>query len=126
MSLPRHDYLVLSRGQWDRGLSPETIQRAIDAFYVWYERMLAEGVFKPGQRLARESRLVTRERVIDGPFTEAKEVIGGYWFVVAESLDAACAIIARNPCLACGLSMEVRPVELERASAYVQTNETPR
>jgi len=120
------DYLVLSRGHWDRDLEPETIQNAIDAFYVWYEQLLAEGVFKPGQRLTPETRLITRERVIDGPFAEAKEVVGGYWFVVANSLDEACAIMSRNPTLACGLSMEVRPIELERASAYVRANETPR
>ena len=32
-----HDYLVLSRGQWDADKSNEEIQGAIDAFYVWYE-----------------------------------------------------------------------------------------
>lgn len=42
--------------------------------------------------------------VIDGPFAEAKEVIGGYWFVVAGSLQEAAAVAAENPCLACGLS----------------------
>lgn len=119
------DFLVLSRGQWDRELPPEAIQNAIDAFYVWYDRMVEQGTFKPGQRLARECRLVSRERVIDGPFAEAKEVVGGYWFIVAASLDEACAIIARNPTLACGLSMEVRPIELARGSAYALTNETP-
>lgn len=63
--------------------------------------------------------------VIDGPFAEAKEVIGGYWFVVAGSLQEAAAVAAENPCLACGLSYEVRPIELERASDYRESNETP-
>ncbi len=120
-----HDYLVLSRGHWDRGLSPHVIQAAIDAFYTWYGRLLDEGKVLPGQRLARESKLVSRERVIDGPFSEAKEVVGGYWFFRAASLDEAVALAAQNPCLACGLSLEVRPVELERASAFARTNETP-
>ena len=52
-------------------------------------------------------------------------VVGGYWFIVADSLDEAARIAAKNPCIACGLSMEVRPIELERASAYRQSNETP-
>ncbi|MBL8346338.1 MAG: hypothetical protein JNN03_12915 [Rubrivivax sp.] len=121
----RHDYLVLSRGQWDRGLSPQVIQAAIDAFYAWYDRLLEEGKVLPGQRLAREGKLVSRERVVDGPFSEAKEVIGGYWFFRASSLDEAAALAAQNPCLACGLSFEVRPVELVRANAFARTNETP-
>lgn len=120
-----HDYLVLSRGQWDRNVAPQAIQAAIDAFYAWYDRLLAEGRVLPGQRLARDGKLVSRERVIDGPFAEAKEVVGGYWFFRAASLDEAAALAAQNPCLAHGLSFEVRPVELVRASAYARTNETP-
>lgn len=120
-----HDYLVLSKGKWDTDKSKEEIQAAIDQFYVWYEQLVAEGRIKRGQRLAREGRTVSRNTVTDGPFTETKEVIGGYWFIVARSLDEAAEVAARNPCLACGLSYEVRPVEAKRASAYDLTNETP-
>lgn len=120
------EFLVLSRGQWDRDKSPEEIQQAIDAFYGWHGRLVQEGKAKPGQRLAIETKLVARSGVTDGPFAEAKEVIGGYWFFVASSLEEAAELAAQNPCLACGLSYEVRPVELERASAYNVTNETPR
>jgi hypothetical protein len=119
------DYLVISRGQWNADLSPEQIQTAIDAFYAWRDRLVAEGRMKSGQRLAREGRLVTRQAVLDGPFAEAKEVIGGYWFFVAGSLDEAAALAAQNPCLACGLSYEVRPLEPQRASAFALTSETP-
>jgi hypothetical protein len=122
---PLHDYLLLSRGQWDPRKSKEEIQAAIDAFYVWYDRLVAEGQFKPGHRLAIGSKLVSRSGITDGPFTEAKELIGGYWFIVAASLQEAAAIAGQNPCLACGLSYEVRRIELERGSAYRVTNETP-
>jgi hypothetical protein len=122
---PLHEYLLLSRGHWDADKSPEQIQAAIDAFYVWHAQLVAEGKFKAGQRLATPAKLVTRAGITDGPFTEAKEVIGGYWFVVAGSLEEAARIAADNPCLACGLASEVRPLELEPASAYRQSNETP-
>ena len=121
-----NEYLLLSRGQWDAGKSPEEIQAAIDAFYAWHARLGAQGRFKPGQRLAKAAKLVTRSGIIDGPFTEAKEVVGGYWFVLAGSLDEAARIVADNPCLACGLAFEIRPIEAEQASAYRETNETPR
>jgi hypothetical protein len=122
---PLNDYLLLSRGQWDPQKSPQEIQETIDRFYAWYDRLVAEGKFKPGQRLTTERRLVTRGGITDGPFSEAKEVIGGYWFVRAGSLDEAARIAADNPCLACGLSFEIRPIEHERASAFRHSNETP-
>ncbi|MET0658954.1 MAG: YciI family protein [Steroidobacteraceae bacterium] len=123
---PLSEYLVLSRGQWDPDKSPEQIQQAIDAFYVWHEGLVRAGKAKPGQRLAVEGKFVSRWGVTDGPFTETKEVIGGYWFFFAHDLDEAAALAALNPCMACGLSYEVRPTENERASAYTVTSETPR
>ena len=119
------EYLVISRGQWDDDKSPEQIQQAIDDFYVWHDRLVSEGRMKAGQRLARQARMVSRHGVTDGPFAEAKEIIGGYWFFRAGSLDEAAALAAQNPCMACGLSYEVRPIEAERASAYKPSNETP-
>jgi hypothetical protein len=120
-------YLVISRGQWDRDVSPERIQKAIDDFYEWLARLVDEGRMKPGQRLGIGGKTVARNNVVtDGPFGEAKEVIGGYWFINARSLEEAAGIAAGNPCLACGLFYEIRPIDPERATAYTVTNETPR
>lgn len=122
---PPSDYLILSRGQWDKGAPREEIQAVIDRFYAWYDRLVAEGRIGPGHRLAREGKVVSRQAAMDGPFAEAKEVVGGYWFIRANSLEEAARIAAENPCLAYGLVCEVRPLDLTRASAYVLTNETP-
>lgn len=119
------EYLVISRGQWDEDKSPEQIQQAIDAFYVWHDLLVSQGKMKSGQRLAMASKRVSKHGIIDGPFAETKEVIGGYWHFIAGSLEEAAALAAQNPCMACGLSYEVRPVEMERCSAFDQTSETP-
>lgn len=119
------EYLVISRGQWDADKSPEEIQGAIDAFYVWHDVLVREGKMISGQRLAAATMRVSKHGVTDGPFTETKEVIGGYWFFMARSLEEAAALASQNPCLACGLTYEVRPIETERCSAYEQTCETP-
>jgi hypothetical protein len=121
----KSEYLVISRGKWDEDKSPEEIQRAIDAFYVWHEQLVREGKMRSGQRLAREAMIVSKLGVIDGPFAETKEVIGGYWHCLAGSLEEAAALAAQNPCLACGLTYEVRPIEPQRCSAYAESNETP-
>ena len=122
---PPSEYLLLSRGQWDKDASPEQIQTAIDRFYAWYDRLVSEGRIGPGHRLAREGKVVSRQATTDGPFAEAKEVVGGYWFIRTNTLEGAAAVAAENPCLAYGLVCEVRPLDLTRASAYVLTNETP-
>ena len=120
------EYLVLSRGQWDRGAAPEDIQVAIDAFYAWLERLIAEGKMKTGQRLDTPGATVSRKGVVtDGPFGESKEVVGGYWFILAHSLEEAARIAAQNPCMQVGLFYEVRPIDPQKGSAYAVTNETP-
>jgi len=119
------DYLVLSRGQWHKDASRDDIQAAIDRFYAWHDRLVAEGRMRAGQRLAREGKVVSRQATVDGPFAETKEVVGGYWTILARSLDEAAAIAAENPCLDYGLVFEIRPIEPVRASAFALTNETP-
>lgn len=123
----RSEFLVLSRGQWDPNASKQEIQQAIDDFYVWINQLVDAGKMKHGQRLANRGRTVGKQGVImDGPYGEAKEVVGGYWFILANSLEEAAELIAANPTIRCGLYFEVRPIEHERASAFVTTTETPR
>lgn len=123
--MSKSEYLLISRGQWDETASKRDVQDAIDRFYAWYDQMIADGVFLPGSRLEHRGKLVTRGAITDGPFTEAKELVGGYWFIVADSLDHAALIASDNPCIAFGLTLEIRPLEAARARAHVVTNETP-
>ena len=123
--MQQNEYLLISMGQWDESASMAEIQEAIDRFYVWYEKGLSEGTFKKGSRLGNEGKRVSRRGITDGPFAEAKELIGGYWFIVASSLAEAARIAADNPCMKYGLSCEVRPLESERARAAAVTSETP-
>jgi hypothetical protein len=46
----------------------------------------------------------------DGPFAETKEVIGGYYLLDADDLDAAIELAARIPAARMGGAIEVRPV----------------
>jgi hypothetical protein len=124
-SASKRQYLVISRGQWDESASKQDVQGAIDQFYVWYERCLQQGTMRPGSRLASEGKVVSRSAVTDGPFAEAKELVGGYWFIVASSLEEAAALAAQNPCLTFGLTLEIRQLDEDRAQATAVTNETP-
>ena len=112
------EYLLICRGQWDQNTSRDQVEKVIDQFYVWLDRLVAEGKMKPGQRLKYEGKTVSRRNVItDGPFGESKEVVGGYWFAIANNLDEAAQLAASNPCLDYGLSMEIRPIDPDIATA---------
>jgi hypothetical protein len=122
----KHEYLVISRGQWDKDASPDAVQAAIDAFYPWLDQHVANGRMRGGSRLKREGATVSRKAVtMDGPYGETKELIGGYWFILADSLEEASRIAAANPCMQLGLFYEIRPLDPEPASARVRSNETP-
>jgi hypothetical protein len=114
---PTAEYLVICRGQWDKTLSQDEIQSATEKFYIWYDRLINQGKVKPGQRLTSEGKTVARKNVItDGPFGEAKEAIGGYWFILAQSLDEAVQIAKGDPCLDYGLLREIRPIDPQFAT----------
>jgi len=114
---PKTDYLLLFRGKdWDRGLSPEEIQKVMNRLMAWLEGLQGQGRVKAGQPLGEEGRTISGKRgrtVADGPFMESKEAVGGYLIVQAESMDEAVSIAKGNPCLDYGGIVEVRPVAEE-------------
>ena len=74
--MTQSDYLLISRGQWDETASPQDVQAAIDRFYAWYERGLADGVLKPGSRLEMRGKRVTRDAAMAKMFaTEAAQKV---------------------------------------------------
>jgi hypothetical protein len=116
-STSKSEYLLLFRGtEWDKGLSPEELQKVMGQFMGWFDRLTQEGVLKAGQPLAREGKIVSGKSgrtVADGPFAESKEAIGGYFLLHAASLDQAVEIAKECPILKYGSSVEVRPVAEE-------------
>src|SRR5690242_7222660 len=50
------------------------------------------------------------DTVTDGPFVDAKEVVAGFYVIEAPDLDAALRLAGRNPAVAQGGGVEVRPV----------------
>lgn len=113
---PPAPYILLFRNtgpENHRHLSAEQRQQLIVRWNAWFEGLLAEGKATEGQPLELETRLVSGPgggRVVDGPFPEAKEAVGGYVKLMVGSLDEATAIAQRHPGLAYGMLIEVRPM----------------
>jgi hypothetical protein len=80
-------------------LSPEQLQNHLKAGGAYIGNLIAEGKLKSANPVDKGSVLVTgRNGVIkDGPFNESKEVIAGYFHIVANDIDEAVAIAKANP-----------------------------
>ena len=94
-------------------LSSEQRQQLLNDWNAWYDGLAAQNKVQHGHPLEPEGRVVSGprgERVVDGPFAEAKEAIGGYFLLTVADLDEATEIARRCPSLAIGMSVEVRPI----------------
>ncbi len=97
-------------------LSPQEIQAVVGEYSAWRERLAGQGRLAGGNKLKDEGgRWLTgqngRVRVVDGPFSEAKEVIGGYFMIEAADYDEAVAISRECPHLRYGGRIELREVD---------------
>lgn len=93
-------------------LTPEGRAVLAQQWNDWYDGLAARRKVSHGQPLALEGRVVSgaNGRVTDGPFAEAKEVVGGYIMLTVESFDEATGIAKQCPGLPHGLTVEVRPL----------------
>ena len=92
-------------------LSPEQRQQLVTQWNAWFGGLVADGRAVEGQPLELETRVVSGvggSRVIDGPFAEAKEAVGGYVKLLVADMAAATAIAQQHPGLAYGMLIEIR------------------
>lgn len=111
------EYMLFFRGpDWDRGLTLDETQQVLDRVMAWCEALQRQGKVKGGQVLGRAGCVVSAKKesiVLDGPFAESKESIGGYLLVEAASLEEAQAMAQNCPTLDYGISIEIRPTQNE-------------
>jgi len=109
--MSKRRYLVLFRNRptgGQPGASPEQMQQMFAAYNVWKEQF-KDAILDMGDKLRSEGRVVTASGVSDGPFVEAKEVVGGYMIVSAENYDGAVEVVRACPAVhAPGVSLEIR------------------
>ena len=94
--------------------TPAEMQQIFGKWMAWMKGMKAKGQYIAGDRLDDGGKVVRNPRgatVTDGPFAEAKEIVGGYVIVAAPSLAAAADLAKGCPGLDNGTIVEVRPIE---------------
>jgi len=97
------EYMLLFRGpHWDTGLSTDELQQAMTKVMAWFEGLNERGQIKAAQPLGGQGRVISGTDgrfVVDGPFTETKEAVGGYLVLQADSLNEAVEIAQSMPTL---------------------------
>ncbi len=97
-------------------LSPADIQQVIQKYVQWGDRLRKAGIIVDGQKLTDEPGRIVRKtagqlRVTDGPYSETKEVLGGYYTIVADTYEQAVERSSECPHLEYGGTIELRQVD---------------
>ncbi|MGI9472542.1 MAG: YciI family protein [Rubripirellula sp.] len=106
-------FMFLQRGgdcETPAEMTPEQMEAGMKAWMDWVKEGTDAGwLLDPGGPLGNTGAVVQPDlSVIDGPFAESKELVGGYTIVDAEDLSAACELARQTMKLAGGGKIEVR------------------
>jgi hypothetical protein len=109
------EFMLLIRNEENAldALAPEQVQDHIKKVGGFITKKITEGVMRSAQPLEMEGRIVsyTDGNFTDGPFNETKEVISGYYIIVAETIDDAVNIAKEDPRFMDGKwRIEIRPI----------------
>jgi hypothetical protein len=93
-------------------LSPEEMQKALEKYMAWTKKPFTRDAHRltedPGRvmRSTKEGQI----RTTDGPYSETKEIMGGYYTIEAADYDGAVRLAMEHPTLEHGGTIEVRQV----------------
>jgi hypothetical protein len=113
--MPQFVLLLHDAGSFDPAISPEDMQAIIQRYVAWRARVQANGRAVSGHKLHDGQGRLMRGAgpamtVTDGPYAEAREVIGGLFVMEASSYDEVVELCKDCPHLEFG-SIEIREVE---------------
>ncbi len=106
--------LLHDAGSFPADLSPDQIQAIIQRYVAWRQKVQAGGRKVDGHKLTdgqgRVMRGAGQTKVTDGPYAEAREVIGGLFIVAANSYEEMVELSKDCPHLDFG-TIEIREVD---------------
>ena len=106
--------LYINEAGWPK-LTKAEQEQGMAAYNAYTEALTRAGVFKGTNRLQSSSLATTvrvangKSQMLDGPYADSKEQLGGYYIIEAADLDAAISWAARCPAAGHGV-VEVRPL----------------
>lgn len=104
--------LIFLGGDYSQ-FSNEQMDQHMQKWLAWVQELSEQQRYVSGEALLPGGKTVAGpgKVVTDGPFTEGKEIIGGYFVVLAKNLDEAVDIAKASPDYAIGGIVEVREVQ---------------
>jgi len=113
--MPKFIMLLHDSGTFPPDLSPDQIQAIIQRYVVWKQKVQANGRLMDGHKLTDGAGRVLRgavgsPKVTDGPYAEAREVIGGLFIVEAATYEEVVELSKDCPHLDFG-TIEIREVQ---------------
>jgi hypothetical protein len=94
-----------------RNLSPEEMQKATEKYMAWSKKPFVVDSNRLGDDVGRVMRSGHgKARVADGPYSETKEVLGGYYTIEAADYNEAVQRSLDHPQIEYGGVIEVRQV----------------
>jgi hypothetical protein len=93
--------------------TPEQMEQTLGQYFAWSDRLRQEGRLVGADQLADGGRTVRArdgQLVIDGPYTETKDAVGGYYQIEAADEAEAAEIAKGCPVLNHGGLVEVRAI----------------
>lgn len=104
-------FMLIFHGGIKSDASPEDLQANMGQWMAWVEKLNKEGRYVSGEALLPGGKLVSgTSTVTDGPYTEGKELIGGYFVIEAANMDEAVAECQHYPDFGFGGQVQVRQV----------------
>jgi len=93
-------------------LSPKEMEELVQAHMAWSMDLSKSGNLIEGEGLEEKSiRIYGKESIVkDGTFLESKEMIGGFYYLQTDSLEAVIKIAKSCPCHHWGGTTEIRPI----------------
>lgn len=103
--------LLIRRPEGRPNIASAEMAKVMGDVIAWMRRLKADGHLVATERLGNAGKILRADGVVsDGPFVEAKEIVGGFILVNAPDLAAATAIA--QGCPPSGpVTIEVRPIE---------------
>jgi len=113
--MPKFIMLLHDAGSFPADISPDQIQAIIQRYVAWRQKIQQNGRKVEGHKLTEGQGRVMRgaagsTNVTDGPYAEAREVIGGLFIVDANSYEEVVELSKDCPHLDFG-SIEIREVD---------------
>ena len=105
-------FMLIFQGGQMNGASPDQMQAHMGKWMAWIEKLSKAGKYVSGEPLLPGGKLIKgkSKTVTDGPYTEGKEVVGGYFILTAENYEEAVKLCDDYPDYENGGSIQVRQV----------------